>query len=384
MEGNQLATAKKKEILLDLIQSVRKFRFCSPSDDLEEVWGVTTSYRGLTTQIKKLAVPILPSDLASQLNAINVEVGDINSALDADSELTPLLPDIEAALESMGAEKLITTSIQKRTAKPLPVPVCSIVGDVIGSYIYNHKALDRLFYEAGAVGEVPSGNCAVNCQIWLKRLHGEVQNPAAVLGKVIEEFMEVDTTFRADEQESGRNKIRDVLARYGLSYHSGGQILGAAAALPTKSLTEVLKARDLGEVDKEFERSLAHVESDPPAAIAAACSILESLFKVYIEDNGLELPGDQSLKPLWKTVSKHVGFDPSAVEDEDIKKILSGLNSVVDGIGSLRTHRSTAHGQGRRAYRIQARHARLAIHASHTLVGFLLETWDERKRRTAS
>jgi hypothetical protein len=93
------------------------------------------------------------------------------------------------------------------------------------------------------------------------------------------------------------------------------------------------------------------------------------------------MPAEESLKPLWKTASKHLGFDPSAVEDEDIKKIFSGMTSVVDGIGSLRTHRSTAHGQGRRIYRIQARHARLAIHASHTLVSFFLETWDERKRK---
>lgn len=265
--------------------------------------------------------------------------------------------------------------------KPLPVPVCSIVGDVLGGYHKYHKSLERLFYEAGAAGDVPEGNCVVKCQSWLKRLHEEVSNPAGVLGKVLEEFMEVDNTYRTEDQESGRKRIREVLARHGLAYHSGGIILGAAAALPTKSLIESLKARDLGEVDKEFERSLTHVESDPPAAVAAACSILESLFKVYIEDNKLEMPGDQSLKPLWKTVSKHLGFDPSAVEDEDIKKILSGMTSVVDGIGSLRTHRSTAHGQGRKAYRIQARHARLAIHASHTLVGFVLETWDERKRK---
>jgi len=269
-------------------------------------------------------------------------------------------------------------------AKPLPVPVCSIVGDVLGGYHYSHKSLERLFYEGGASGEVPPGNCVVKCQSWLKRLHEEVPNPPAVLGKVIEEFMEVDNAFKGAEQQTGREKIREVLGRFGLSYHIGGLILGAAAALPTKSLTQVLKARDLGEVDKEFERSLTHVESDPPAAITAACSILESLFKVYIEDTGIEMSADQSLKPLWKTASKHLGFDPAAVEDEDVKKILSGLNSVVDGIGSLRTHGSTAHGRGRRPYRIQARHARLAIHASHTLVGFFLETWDERKRKAES
>jgi Abortive infection C-terminus len=118
------------------------------------------------------------------------------------------------------------------------------------------------------------------------------------------------------------------------------------------------------------------------AAVTAACSILESLFKVYIEDNkAIGMPGDQSLKPLWKAASKHLGLDPSAIEDDDLRKILSGMNSIVDGIGSLRTHTSSAHGHGRRPYRLQARHARLAVHASHTLVAFFIETWDERKRK---
>ena len=268
--------------------------------------------------------------------------------------------------------------------KPLPVPVCSIVGDVLGSLIYHHKTLEGLFYQAGAVGEVPPGNCVVKCQTWLKRMHTEVPDPAAVLGKVVEEFMEVDRSFQEEAQAAGRQKIVEVLGRFGLSYHTGGLILGAATALPTKSLKQVLKDRDLSGVDKEFERALANVEKDPPAAITAACSILESLFKVYIEDNGIEMPADQSLKPLWKAASKHLGLDPAAIEDDDVKKVLSGLNSVVDGIGSLRTHTGSAHGRGRRAYHLQARHARLAIHASHTLVGFFLETWDERKRKATS
>jgi hypothetical protein len=268
-----------------------------------------------------------------------------------------------------------------RNAKPLPAPVCAIVGDVLGGYIRYHQPLNRLFYEAGAEGDVPAGNCIDKCQSWLKRLHHDVASPSAVLGKVIENFMEVDESYRAEEQEAGRKKIRDALARFSFSYHTGGLILGADTALPTKSLTQVLKERDLPEIDREFERSLSNVESDPPASITAACSILESLFKIYIEDNGIEMPSDQSLKPLWKLASKHLKLDPSAVEDEDVRKILSGMNSVVDGIGGRRTHVGTAHGHGRQTYQLQARHARLAIHASHTLVAFWLETWDERKRK---
>ena len=268
-------------------------------------------------------------------------------------------------------------------AKPLPVPVCSIVGDVLGTLIYHHRTLETLFYEAGAAGEVPEGNCVTKCQSWLKRMHADVADPAAVLGKVLEEFMEVDRSYDG-RQEAGRKRITDALARFGLSYHRGGLILGAAAALPAKSLTEVLKDRDLTAVDKEFERALANVESDPPAAITAACSILESLFKVYIEDtDGIDMPDQKSLKllSLWRAASKHLGLDPASVEDEDVRKILSGLTSVVDGIGSLRTHTGSAHGRGKRPYRLHVRHARLAIHASHTLVVFFIETWDERKRK---
>jgi hypothetical protein len=372
-------TPAKKEIIANTVAQVRGFRFCGPSDDPDEQTAVTAGYRHLVIQLQRLAGPLLSGDAADRLNALEVEINNLYSAYDASSELQALLPDIEAAMEAASeVEKRSTMS-----AKPMPVPVCSIVGSVLGGFVYHHKSLESLFYQAGAVGEVPSGNCVVKCQDWLKRMHTEVNDPIAVLGKVIEEFMEVDRPYQLEDQQAGRKRINEVLARFGLSYHQGGLVLGAANALPTKSLKQVLQDRDLAGVDKEFERAMANVEKDPPAAITAACSILEALFKVYIEDTGIEMPADQSLKPLWKAASKHLGLDPAAIEDDDVKKVLSGLNSVVDGIGSLRTHTGSAHGHGRRIYRLQTRHARLAIHASHTLVGFFIETWDERRTKQA-
>jgi hypothetical protein len=140
-----------------------------------------------------------------------------------------------------------------------------------------------------------------------------------------------------------------------------------------------LRCRELHNVQKEFDRALEHVENDPEAGLTAACSILEALFKTYIEDEGLNLPSDQSLLPLYKTVRNHLGIDPSSIEDDDLKMILSGLISVVQGIGALRTHASSAHGRGRKRYQIAPRHARLAIHGAHTVCVFILETWDDRK-----
>jgi hypothetical protein len=376
-----VVTEKKLELVEELIDDIKKFRFCGPGDEVEEIFGVTAGYRDIVIRLQRIAGPLLPLIEQTRLNGIRVEMDNLYSAYDADSEVKALLPDIEAAIETERAR----LSPSQAHVKPLPAPLCSVVGNTLGNYIFHHKTLEGLFYGAGAAGDVPEGNCVTKCQSWLRRMHEDVPAPFSVLGKVLEEFMEVDSVGKAEEQETGRKRIQETLARFGLSYHQGGLVMGASTALPTKALQQILKERDLAGVDNEFARSLAHVETDPPAAITAACAILESLFKIYIEDHeALAIPGDQSVKPLWKTASKHLGLDPAAVEDEDIKKILSGMNSVVDGIGCLRTHTGTAHGRGgNHTYRIQARHARLAVHAAHTLVGFFLETWDERKRKGA-
>jgi len=97
-----------------------------------------------------------------------------------------------------------------------------------------------------------------------------------------------------------------------------------------------------------------------------------------LEDGGLELPKKQTIKELWREAQKHLGLTPAAQTDRDLQKVLSGLASVVDGIGALRTHSGSAHGQGRRRYKVEPRHARLAVHGAHTLAVFLLETWEKR------
>ena len=251
--------------------------------------------------------------------------------------------------------------------------MCSIVGQVLGSTISHHKTLENLFYRAGAVGDVPEGNCVTKCQAWLARLHEEVEDSLQVLGRVVEEFMDVDHPGWGDQQE-GRRQIRDVLARSRMHYVQGGHISNLAGADATASVLDHLRERKLDSVEEEVHRSLQHAVTDPAAAVTAACAMVESMCKIYIGDHGLDLPARQDIGSLWKIVSKHVGFDPGSKEDNDVRRVLSGLVSVVTGIGALRTHAGSAHGRGRKRYRLQPRHARLAIHAAHTIVGFLLET----------
>ena len=152
-------------------------------------------------------------------------------------------------------------------------------------------------------------------------------------------------------------------------------------AAPSRSLRQVLQDRDTGSAVEEFERALLHVESDPPAAATAACALLEAVFKVYVEEHDLVSPRKPTIKPLWKVVSGHLGFSPGQIQDDDLKRILSGMISVVDGIAALRTHAGSAHGRGGMRYRLKPRHARLAVHSAHTLATFVLESWDEKTGR---
>lgn len=267
----------------------------------------------------------------------------------------------------------------------IPTPVIAVVGEVIGNYYYSHDRLNTLFLESGAPGEPPEGNCVRKCQWWLKRCNSDPHVDAfSVLGKILEDFMEIEIEGIGYDQEirsKGQERVKRILAKYSLSYHQGGQILGGSAGIPSKSLKEMLEGRDFISIDAEFQRAIKSVESDSATGITAACSIIESLCKVYIEDEDLEMPTKQNIKNLWKVVSKSLGLDPRKIADQDITRILSGYASVVDGIGALRTHTSSAHGRGRKAYRLEPRHARLAINAAHTLVSFVLETWDVRKKK---
>jgi hypothetical protein len=101
---------KKSQALESEIDDVRKFRFCGPSDDPDEQTAVTSGFRHLIIQLKRLAGPILPANTATQLAAINVEVNDLYSAYDANAEISPLLFDIEEALEAAKSSNLITTA----------------------------------------------------------------------------------------------------------------------------------------------------------------------------------------------------------------------------------------------------------------------------------
>jgi hypothetical protein len=149
------------------------------------------------------------------------------------------------------------------------------------------------------------------------------------------------------------------------------------------SLTDVAQVLNFDTVSRDLERALASTKTDPEDAVTAACSTVESVCRSILIELGLGLPEKKDIKGLFAAVRKPLGLgtdrtDLDPLIADDVRKILSGLATVVEGIGSLRTHGGDAHGRERGYARIDRRIASLAIHSASTVALFLIETWQRK------
>lgn len=200
-------------------------------------------------------------------------------------------------------------------------------------------------------------------------------DPLAVLGQVVQKFMDQEPSDWRPEIAEGQRRIRESLAKNQLTYQVNGYVTLAGSSLAVKTLADYLKAGDFASIEAEFDRAIQQLERDPHAAITAASSIIEALCKTYIETFGLEMPANQSIGPVWRVVQAHLGLNLDPTLREDQKRILQGLASIVDGVGAYRTHIGSAHGRGVNPPKIAVAEARLAVNAAHSLVIFVMETW---------
>lgn len=267
------------------------------------------------------------------------------------------------------------------TRPVIPAALLAVVAEITARR-ETHATLDNLYTYAGAAGDSPEGSKQAKALAWLRATNKENSvTPLVVLGKIVEVYMEEslnpDNSWDAPKLED-RSRILKSLGDCQLQYVKGGKVVGSLGT-PSRTLEEFIRERDTVSIDQEFIRALTNVESSPREAVSAASNILESICKVYIVEEGLEMPAKQDLKPVWMVVRKHLGFDPGVLEDQDLQQVLSGMISVVDGIGALRTHASSAHGAGKKSYKLEPRHARLAVHGAHTVALFILESWRSKK-----
>ncbi len=172
---------------------------------------------------------------------------------------------------------------------------------------------------AGSPGDPPPGSKHAKALAWLRRVNqDESVEPLEVLGRLIEGYMDEEINEElgswGEERKKKKARINKALQNAKLQYVTGGRVIGSLAA-PSISLEESIKKRSIAVLNEEFDRALRTVETSPKDALSSACNILESVCKVYIEEEALEMPAKQDLQPVWSVVRKDLGFDPSQVED---------------------------------------------------------------------
>lgn len=267
----------------------------------------------------------------------------------------------------------------------IPNSVIGAVASVIAAHYYSHSKLETLFMESGAPGDVPLGNCETKCSEWLKRCNqDQTVNAIEVLGKVIQNYMDqtpLPSMFDdgPSPMESGQRRINAALAQHQLQYRINGYITQAGSTPISKTLEDFLKSGDFSSIQKEFERAVEHIQTDPHASITAACSIIEATLKFYIEHFDLTAPNKLNVMPLWGVVQSHLTLNSDLNLAADQHKMLKGITSIIDGVGAFRSHIGSAHGRGSNPPSIKVTEARLAVNAAHTLVVFIMEMLHSKK-----
>ncbi len=92
----------REESITQLIDELRNFRFCGPSDDPDEQTAVTSGYQYLATRLRREAVLLLSEAEQNRLNSIHIEIDNLYSAYEAKAEIDALLPVIETAMQQSG------------------------------------------------------------------------------------------------------------------------------------------------------------------------------------------------------------------------------------------------------------------------------------------
>lgn len=182
--------------------------------------------------------------------------------------------------------------------------------------------------------------------------------------------------------------LNDVLVLDGFELRQVGKavrLMQAWTGAPVlTALANTLKRIDFDTVDRDLERALEAVASDPESAVTSACSVVESVCRsIIIELDPSAMPAKLAIQDLYRVVSKLLDLSPGRADlpqviADDVRTILGGLNTMIQGIGALRTHAGDAHGRERGFRRIDARIARLAVHSASAAALFLIESWQRK------
>jgi hypothetical protein len=196
-----------------------------------------------------------------------------------------------------------------------------------------------------------------------------------MVGRIILALVDYDATLNVEpdaEAKARADKCRQIATRL---------LAGGPSLTPLKEHAKVLNANHLAEQIRRLEAS---VETDPSLAIGTAKELIETCCKTILAERGKPVLGTPDVSTLTKETLKELKLVPEGIPAaargaDVIKRLLSNLGTIGNGLAELRGLYGTGHGKHGSSMGLSARHAKLAVGAASTLAVFLFETHKETK-----
>ncbi|MFA5110266.1 MAG: abortive infection family protein [Desulfobaccales bacterium] len=176
--------------------------------------------------------------------------------------------------------------------------------------------------------------------------------------------------------------LRKWIERDGYKYEDGRLLpIGQNQAL--EIISDTTSRLDMPEIHRQIERMKSAVDDDPSLAIGTSKELIETTCKTILEERGIHFDENADIAKLVKEARKSLGLISDTVPNsakgaEIIRRLLSSLGNIAQGLGELRNLYGTGHGKHSRSKGLNPRHARLAVGAAATLALFLFETHQDR------
>ncbi|HBZ35914.1 MAG TPA: hypothetical protein DEO33_05820 [Rikenellaceae bacterium] len=176
------------------------------------------------------------------------------------------------------------------------------------------------------------------------------------------------------------------LDRDGFVY-SDGRISASAHNPTVEELSETASNFDSKILRQQIDRIRNAIENDPDLAIGTAKELVETTCRTILADYGITADTGWDVTRLVKETRGVLKLVPEDIPDsakgaETIKRMLSNLGQISQGIAELRNLYGTGHGKDGQFKGLSPRHARLVAGCATILATFLFETHEFRKEKT--
>ena len=129
-------------------------------------------------------------------------------------------------------------------------------------------------------------------------------------------------------------------------------------------------------IDTYEKEMCENITKNPTEAIGQAKELIETCCKSVLEDENIIINKDWDINQLVDETLKILELMPRQVDlkekgSENIKALLGNLKSIPNYLAQLRNSYGSGHGKSKNFKMLTERHAKLAVGASLTFVGFV-------------